>query len=109
MGFNVIFDYVILGLGAALIVYGLVILIGRKPSLTLDYNWKQVTEEDIRKFTAAYGLAYSLMGVFMTLLAISRIVFGGKYKSIVFILYFVAYFIFMFVTIRIRRRFTEGD
>lgn len=109
MGFTVIFDYIILVLGAALIVYGLIVWIGRKASLTLDYNWEKVNEEDIKKFTAAYGIAYSLMGVFMTLLAISRLVFEGRYKGIVFISYFVAYFIFMYVTKRIRRRFTDGD
>ncbi len=109
MGFTEIFDYVILGLGAILTLYGLAVLIVRKPSLTMDYNWKQVKEEDIRKFITAYGLAYSLMGVFMILLAISRFVFEGRYKGIVFILYLVAYLIFMFVTRRIRRRFTDDD
>ena len=109
MGFAEVFDYIILVLGAALIVYGLIILIGRKASLTLDYNWDKVKEEDIKKFTAAYGIAYSLMGVFITLLVISRFAFEGRYKNSLFIIYFIAYFIFMYVTKRIRRRFTDSD
>jgi len=109
MGFAKVFDYIILVLGAALLVYGLIIWIFKKASLTLDYNWEKVKEEDIRKFTAAYGVAYSLMGAFMTLLAVSRLVFEGRYKEIVFVLYFIAYFTFMYTTKRIRRKFTGSD
>lgn len=109
MGLTEVFNYIILVLGAALIVYGLVIIILRKPSLTLDYNWEKVKEEDIKKFTAAYGIAYSLIGVFMTLLAVFRIFFEGRYKGTVLALYLVAYIIFMYVTKRIRRRFTDSD
>ncbi len=109
MGFTVIFDYIILVFGAALVVYGLIVCIGRKASLTLDYNWEKVRDEDIKKFTAAYGVSYSLMGVFMTLLAISRIVFEGRYKGIVFVLYLLAFFIFKSVTKKIGRRFTDSD
>lgn len=109
MGFTEVFDFIILGLGVALTVYGLIIWIGRKTKLTLDYNWEKVKEEDIKSFTAAYGISYSLMGVFMTLLAVSRLLFEGQYRGIVFILYFIAYFIFMYVTKRIRRRYTESD
>jgi hypothetical protein len=55
----------------AIIVYGLVICIRKKASLTLDYDWEKVKEEDIKKFTLAYGITYSLMGVVLTLLSIS--------------------------------------
>lgn len=106
MGFGNVFNYIILVLGFALIICGLIIWIGQKASLTLDYNWVKVKEEDIKKFTAAYGITYSLMGVFIALLALSRIAFEGRYKGVVFVLYFVAYFIFMFVTKKIRLRFT---
>ena len=109
MNFALIFDYILLGLGAGLIIFGLVIWIGRKAKLTLDYNWEKVKEEDIKSFTAAYGISYSLMGVFITLLAVSRLAFEGQFKGYIFILYFVAYFIFMYVTKRIRRRFTNSD
>lgn len=104
-----VFYYIIFALGAALIIYGLFVWILRKPSLTLDYNWEKVKKEDIKKFTAAYGIAYSLMGVFMTLLAVFRIFFEGTYKGIVLALYLIAYLIFMYVTKRIRRRFTDSD
>ena len=97
MGFTEVFDYIILVLGVAIIIYGLVVLIKQKPSLTLDYNWEKVKDEDIKKFTAAYGISYSIMGLFMTLLAISRIFIEGKYRGFIFILYFIAYFIFMFI------------
>lgn len=100
-----LFDYIILILGLALIVLGLIIWIGRKASLTLDYNWEKVKEEDIRKFTAAYGITYSLMGVFMILVALSRIFLEGRYRGIAFVLYFIAYFVFMFMTRRIRKKF----
>ena len=69
--FWTIFDYIILVLGVAIIVYGLVICIRKKASLTLDYDWEKVKEEDIKKFTLAYGITYSLMGVVLTLLSIS--------------------------------------
>lgn len=106
MGFGNGFNYLILIFGFALIIFGLIIWIRQKASLTLDYNWKKVSEEDIKQFTAAYGITYSLMGVFMALLALSRIAFEGRYKGLVFVLYFVAYFIFMFVTKKIRIKFT---
>ncbi|NLO09520.1 MAG: hypothetical protein GX129_06575 [Clostridiales bacterium] len=109
MGFTEVFDLIILGLGLAITVYGLVVWIGKKPKLTLDYNWEKVKEEEIKSFTTAYGISYSLMGVLMTLLAVSRIFFEGQYKGLIFILYFIAYFIFMYVTKRIRRRFTGSD
>ncbi|NLB32679.1 MAG: DUF3784 domain-containing protein [Tissierellia bacterium] len=109
MGFTKIFDYIILVLGAGLVVYGLIIWIGKKASLTLDYNWEKVKEEDIKKFTTAYGIAYSLIGVFLTLLSISRFVYEGKFWGIVFVLYLIAYFIFMSATKKIRRRFTDSD
>ncbi|NLP15431.1 MAG: hypothetical protein GX379_00095 [Clostridiales bacterium] len=109
MGFTEVFDYIILVLGVAIIIYGLVVLIKQKPSLTLDYNWEKVKDEDIKKFTAAYGISISIMGLFMTLLAISRIFIEGKYRGFIFILYFIAYFIFMFITKRIRIRYTNSD
>lgn len=109
MNFAKVFDYILMILGAGLIIFGLVIWIGRKAKLTLDYNWEKVKEEDIKSFTAAYGMSYSLMGVFMTLLAVSRLAFEGQYKGLIFILYFAAYFIFMYVTKKIRRRFTNSD
>jgi hypothetical protein len=101
-----VFDYLILAFGIALIIYGLVIWIGQKAKLTMDYNWEKVKEEDIKKFTASYGIAYSSMGIVMTLLALSRIAFEGKYNGIVFVFYFISYFVFMFVTKKIRIKFT---
>jgi hypothetical protein len=109
MGFTKVFDYIILALGLAIIIYGLVIWIGRKAKLTLDYNWDKVKEEDVKKFTAAYGITYSMIGVFLTLLSISRFAYEGKYRGVVFLLYLIAYIMFMFVTKRIRRRFTNSD
>lgn len=109
MGFGNVFNYIILMLGLALVIYGLIVWIRRKAKLTLDYNWEKVKDEDIKKFTASYGIAYGLMGVFMALLALSRFAFEGRYNGIVFLLYFVAYFTFMSVTKKIRRRFTNSD
>lgn len=109
MIFWTIFDYIILVIGVAIIIYGLIICIRGKASLTLDYNWEKVKEEDIKKFTTAYGITYSLMGVVLTLLSISRFAYEGKYKGIVFVFYLISYFIFMFATKRIRLRFTGSD
>jgi uncharacterized membrane protein HdeD (DUF308 family) len=107
MEFTNIFDYIILALGVALIIVGLIIWIKRNASLTLDYNWKKVKEEDIKNFTMTYGITYSLMGIFMILVAISRTTFEGRYSGVVFILYFIAYIVFMFIIKRIRNKFTN--
>ncbi len=109
MGFTEIFNNVILLLGLALTIYGLVIWIGQKAEYTLDYNVQKVKEEDIKKFTMAYGLAYSLMGIIVALLGFSQIYFEGKYSTVVYISYFIAYFIFMFTTKKISKKFTGAN
>lgn len=100
-----VFSYMILVFGLGLIVFGLVLWIGKKTSMTYDFNWRKVKEEDVKKFTAAYGITYSLLGFFMTLMALSRIFLEGKYKEVVFVLYFVTYFMFMFMIRRIKAKF----
>ncbi len=109
MGFANILDYVILVLGIVIMVYGIVMCILRKPELTLDYNWLKVKKEDVSKYTIAYGVAYSIMGAFMTILGASRILFEGEYRGIVFILYFVVYLIFMVATKRIQKKYTGSN
>lgn len=109
MGSASTFDIVILVIGIAILLYGLVICILRKPALTLDYNWEKVKEEDISKYTIAYGIAYSIMGAFMGLLSLSRIFIDGNFKKLVLILYFLAYFIFMSVTKRIQKKYTGSN
>lgn len=106
MNFREVFNKVILLLGIAITIYGLVIWIKQKAEYTLDYNAQKVKEEDIKNFTRAYGLTYSLMGIIVALLALSQYYFKGKYSTAVYILYFVAYFIFMFTTKRISKKYT---
>lgn len=109
MGSASTFDIVILVIGIAILLYGLVICILRKPALTLDYNWEKVKEEDINKYTIAYGIAYSIMGAVMALLSVSHIFIEGNLKKVAAILYFVAYFIFMSVTKRIQKKYTGSN
>lgn len=109
MGSASTFDIVILVIGIAILLYGLVICILRKPALTLDYNWEKVKEEDINKYAISYGIAYSIMGAFMALLSVSRIYIEGNFKKVAIILYFVAYFIFMSVTKRIQKKYTGSN
>src|SRR5690554_4116636 len=106
MGFTEIFNNIILLLGLAITIYGLVIWIKQKAEYTLDYNVQQVKEEDIKNFTRAYGLTYSLMGIIVALLGLSQIYFEGKYSTVVYISYFIAYFIFMFITKKISKKYT---
>lgn len=108
MNFTEIIGKVILLFGLALTIYGLVIWKKQKVEYTLDYRAQKVKKEDIKKFTAAYGINYSLMGIIVILLALFQIYFEGKYSTVIYISYFIAYFIFMFTTKRISKKFTGG-
>ena len=108
MGLKNIFDFIILALGIALIILGLVIWIKKKASITLDYDWKKVKEEDIKEYTKAYGKVYIFMGFFTVSLSLSRILYTGKYEGITFILYFAAYFVYMTLNNKIQKRFIKG-
>lgn len=109
MEYVTIFDIMILLIAIALIVLGLIIWIKQNISLTLDYSANQIKEEDIKAFTKLYGITYITMGIFMIILTAVVIALEGNYRLVMIVVYLVAYFIFMNVIKRIRKRFAGGN
>ncbi|NLL72250.1 MAG: hypothetical protein GX237_01820 [Clostridiales bacterium] len=105
MKFLSLFDIMILLLGLALIVVGLIIWIRQNVSLTLDFNASKIREEDIKKFTSSYGITYVVMGIFMSLLTLLGLVFEGKHRGISVLIYIIAYIAFMQIIKKIQRKY----
>jgi hypothetical protein len=87
---------------------GLTLWSKQKMILTFDYNWRNVKDEDIKRYTSSFGKAYIILGSFMFLMALSQIAYGGCYKEVGFILFLMGFLISMVIIIKTQIKYKTG-
>lgn len=104
MLFNIGFGVV----GVIFIILGVVMRVEKLPSLSFDFNYKNVKEADYEKYTSAYGNAYILTGTGMLILIASDLFIGGYYSGIGFFIFSILLLIATIIVIRTKRRYKTG-